>query len=764
MFVSRFYAPLHPETQSLILFIVKRLFFILLLAATAANVVAQAFDPATRYRIELTAFAGDIADRAAVYSTDPEVNSAYYRVEGQENPIGQESLWYIRRAGDGWTVQNAATLRYLAYQEYTVTYNWNGETHSYDSRGIKPRTVANGDSAVWLIDFENGSYTFCNKANPEVFLGVYAYTYTWEEGDTYTYSRIDAYVRGTEAYNAVYSNLMTIYAEDGTVLSGQGTPGGTLASLRIGGKMPVAYAEGSGYMVTVPEMPTSGTLEADVTWLQTGLRLEIEGAETTETGFRIAGADFRQPYPFRIVGTEDEEVTTSRFYFTTMPIAEITCKGANGSTYVVGSFRLQDNATTRPDTTYTAQFKYRGATAQRYAKKSFNVKLLEADGVTDLDANLLGLRNTHTWILDAMYVDGIRMRNRVCFDTWNEMDRLPYATNYGSRNGTVGRFVEVFVNGEYRGLYCFTDKINRKLLNLTKVQFNVDSTEVTPRGLLYKGKQWGDETYLKAVPSGSMSASVTWGGWELEYPDDYPSVAAWTPLRNLINYGKMSQARFEAQFAENYYLPNLVNYVTLQLAYNLEDNGMKNMFISTKNIQKAGKQMIFTVWDMDSSLGGLWDGTHNDQVADTTYVTRVYPLARLFSRNWMSFRDSVRQRWEQLRESTLSYESLSERLTRYADLFVGSGAWGREYAKWGAAAELNENLYDEVDYVLAWYRRNRDYLDELLPPLPTGIGSSTFVPAGTEGIYTLDGRRVTGRTWQQLPPGVYIVNGRKTVR
>lgn len=90
--------------------------------------------------------------------------------------------------------------------------------------------------------------------------------------------------------------------------------------------------------------------------------------------------------------------------------------------------------------------------------------------------------------------DRLRMRNRLCFDVWNEMSQLPYDTKYDRRNGTKGRFVEVFVNEEYRGIYCMSDKIDRKLLGLKKLQKN--GSENTVRGVLYKGVKWGGSIHL----------------------------------------------------------------------------------------------------------------------------------------------------------------------------------------------------------------------------------------------------------------------------
>lgn len=120
-------------------------------------------------------------------------------------------------------------------------------------------------------------------------------------------------------------------------------------------------------------------------------------------------------------------------------------------------------------TRYQCKVKYRGSSSMQYEKKSFNVKLLNDKGKS-LDANLFGIRKDDAWILDAMAMDRLRMRNRVNFDIWNEMSATPYSTDYERRNGTKGLFVELFINGKYHGLYCFSDKVNRKLLKIKKAE------------------------------------------------------------------------------------------------------------------------------------------------------------------------------------------------------------------------------------------------------------------------------------------------------
>ena len=224
-----------------------------------------------------------------------------------------------------------------------------------------------------------------------------------------------------------------------------------------------------------------------------------------------------------------------------LPLVNLTVdiSTVNRTDYVQGEIEITDYLRrTDPESQtvhYQCKLRYRGASASGYDKKSFAVKLYGEAG-EDLDANIFGIREENSWILDAMAIDRIRMRNRVCFDVGNDMSQTPYETNYGNRNGTKGVFVEVFLNGDYHGLYCMTDKIDRKLLGLKKAKVD-NNGEVTVKGLLYKGNAWNDYTdiFLLSYKEADTDKD-TWNAWELQYPDDYPSIDTWQPLMDLIDF------------------------------------------------------------------------------------------------------------------------------------------------------------------------------------------------------------------------------------
>ena len=130
-----------------------------------------------------------------------------------------------------------------------------------------------------------------------------------------------------------------------------------------------------------------------------------------------------------------------------LPLVNITVEIGNVSkpNYLPAKIEIADpwkRTDGNVETTFNCKVKYRGSSSLKYDKKSFAVKLLNDKGKS-LDATVLGIRNDDSWILDAMAVDRLRMRNRLNFDIWNAMSGTPYKTDNDNRNGTNGFFVEI---------------------------------------------------------------------------------------------------------------------------------------------------------------------------------------------------------------------------------------------------------------------------------------------------------------------------------
>ena len=143
-------------------------------------------------------------------------------------------------------------------------------------------------------------------------------------------------------------------------------------------------------------------------------------------------------------GTDNGVSTTATV---TLPVLRVSVEGTftKDMEYLNGQMELTDES--GAVVKLPAKFKTRGATAKSYMMKpSFNMKLRDASYAEEADSALLGMRSCSSWILDAMAIDRICMRNRVAFDIWNDFSRLPYDSGFERRNGTEGRFVEVYIN------------------------------------------------------------------------------------------------------------------------------------------------------------------------------------------------------------------------------------------------------------------------------------------------------------------------------
>ena len=420
-----------------------------------------------------------------------------------------------------------------------------------------------------------------------------------------------------------------------------------------------------------------------------------------------------------------------------------------------------------------ALFRPRGATALNYSMKpSLNVKLKDEKG-NELDVNLLDLRKASSFILDAMAIDRINMRNRVAFDIWNSFSRLPYDTDFGGRNGTVGKFVELTINNEYKGIYCLSDKVNRKLLDLKKPQVDEETGEVTIRGVLYKHGTT-DDGCDQNTP-GFYNNYIDWVAkskdvWELHEPEEYAGEEAWAPMIDLYDNNNYKDY---AYVKEHFWLENLADYTIHVMALSIGDNwGNKNKYFSIKNISKVGEdnaRFVVTPWDLDTSLGGNYDGSKYDGNYTSWGVKDIAKNAPLPFSACLSqpeFKELLKQRWIEGSLGAFAVDSVKTRLLDYCSLFVESGAWQRTVDYWNSqrySEKYVEDLEKEVALVIEWYEKRFTMMDEYFGVTDedrsktAGTGLTVVECEAPDVIYNLQGIPVREMT----SPGLYIVGGKK---
>jgi len=146
-----------------------------------------------------------------------------------------------------------------------------------------------------------------------------------------------------------------------------------------------------------------------------------------------------------------------------------------------------------------AQFRIRGANSRKMDKTAYLIKFREKDMVTSLNVPLCGMSADSSWALHAPFLDKSLIRNYLCYNLAGEI--MEYAPNC--------RFCELFVNGEYKGVYLLVEKIgysDNGRINITKTDPDLASTSYViqvDRGdcdSLHSLETFGGNSYIYKPP------------------------------------------------------------------------------------------------------------------------------------------------------------------------------------------------------------------------------------------------------------------------
>lgn len=598
-------------------------------------------------------------------------------------------------------------------------------------------------------------------------------------------------------------------------------------SLRINDKQLVYDGKGNAYFATLPEgMRNGGDYTAKVTYKLKATNaeaytLKVNGQEPDADGYvTFENVNCETLYPIELTNASENIDLSAKIRFTFLPIVELNCSSVNSKAYTTGSLRVTDPASLGYDSLMIAAFKYRGASSSNYPKRSYAIKLRDENG-NSVDRKLLGYRSDNNWILDAMYIDLACMRNRVATDLWNAFECKPYYADREKkvRTGTRGKFVEVILNGEWWGLYCMTEKMDRKQLKLKKFVPAAQSAtgEDEVHGVLYKAKQWSYEVFMghesnddndnkqviyphkKVSDYKNILGQETWCEYEFKYPDYEDEAVEWRPLHNAANMVATSfilnidsvKSRFDYPMLRDYYL-----FIDLLLA---TDNHGKNLFWYAYDIQgPEGDKLSLAPWDLDGTFGQDWDGltTNTKDVMldfDTYIKEREHGQFAIFDliKSRPEWKQDLKDRYAELRiKGVISGDSIANRFANYASLFEASLADQREQNMWSKEYHSrHKDIQGGATYAESWIRRRVNWLDQkygfdaTVTAINEAKAEAYFAALGGVGcisvnagkaqsvrIYNIAGQLVRNAqvgsgvtTINGIPAGIYVVNGTKVM-
>ena len=379
-----------------------------------------------------------------------------------------------------------------------------------------------------------------------------------------------------------------------------------------------------------------------------------------------------------------------------MPTVTVTTDGPIVNTPAVhGTIQVDDHNGTV--IVMHAGFKIRGTSSQQYDKKSYRVELWADETGTEMaDTSFLGMRSDDDWNLEAMWAQPLRLRDKVANELWMEMYQLPYLDSHPEAlPGIRMEYVDLYVNGNYVGVYALTERMDRKQLCLKKYNGEL-------RGLLFKGNGPGAPTFDSLPPIDNTSD--TWANYEWVYPNESDTVINWTPLYTFTDFVMHANDNiFYRYYNSQFDVNNAVDYFLFINALKAMDNMGRNLFVA--RYKKSG-QFMYMPWDLDAVWGLDTDG---QQTGDASGLMTNGFFDRLFDDcNDTGFVAKAQARYETLRSTVLTREHIMELVQAQYDALVANGAYEREHEAW---PEFTVDP-SQLDYMSDWLDARFAYLDE----------------------------------------------------
>jgi hypothetical protein len=311
---------------------------------------------------------------------------------------------------------------------------------------------------------------------------------------------------------------------------------------------------------------------------------------------------------------------------------------------------------------------------QAFPKHGYAIESQDRDW-EDTDISPLGLPEEEDWVLHGPFGDRSLMRNAVAFHLARETG------HYASKS----RYVELFINGEYEGLYLLLEKIKRdkNRVDIAKLKEDEISGDDLSGGYIWR-QDWGDEDWL--------SNTNLQNGNAIPYQYVYPKpedivIEQQTYLQAAVDSFEQALENTGAPYMGKYWdeyidMNSFVDYfLTQELTRNVDGYRASTYFHKDKH-SKDAKIKAGPVWDFNFSLGltascfgWKYDGWAYDGICTDLHPEWWEKLA-----NTPAFADAVNCRWKELKSSVWHPDTLVQLIDEQENLLAPAAQ--RDYIRW----------------------------------------------------------------------------------
>lgn len=327
-----------------------------------------------------------------------------------------------------------------------------------------------------------------------------------------------------------------------------------------------------------------------------------------------------------------------------------------------------------------AELKIQGTSSLAYEKKNFTIKFFEDEAHEEKLKLDMGWGAQNKYCLKANWIDRTHARNVVSAKLVSQMqskyDLLPLAPC----NGAVDGFpVEIYVNGDFHGLYTF---------NIPKDdwQFGMDSDN--PNHIVIGGEGWKDANLFQAEPDFKT--------WEVEVGEDNEETLE--KMKALFDFViNSSDEEFRANLDDHLDLDAALNYYVFSDYAYLTDNRGKNILLATYD----GAKWYLSLYDLDTSWGTTYNGygllPYEEELVDMG-------MNNLFARLEKNYPEELAQRYFALRQDIFTKEHVMAEFEAFRQ-DIPAISFLKETIRWGSGAvrrpaDLPGSDYSQIEHYL----------------------------------------------------------------
>ncbi len=361
----------------------------------------------------------------------------------------------------------------------------------------------------------------------------------------------------------------------------------------------------------------------------------------------------------------------------------ISTKAENGEPMVKVSVSVYDkeaknnHLTDKPTFTTDSLIRVRGHASREFEKAPYLLKFVDENGL-DNDIEVMGMDAHNEWVLNGPFLDKTLVRNYMWYNISGEI--MEYAPNV--------RFCEVFLDGDYRGIYLMVENLTSG--KNSRLKLTVTEKDTTVSGYLYRIDRISEEDLGTTREIFPFSERTNHSRTDIALR--YPGKTNLTDeLAKEIEFeiSQFEKAVYSYDYDSDKYgcfryadINNAADYFLIcEMTKNM-DMGRYSTFI----YKRPNEKYRFCVWDFNNCCDNF--PTDITGFADFSITDKSY--FEMFIRD-EAFTEAVIERYRQYRKTYFS----DEYMMNYIDetiKFLGP-AIERNSARWASYIESDEALF-----------------------------------------------------------------------